>query len=72
MRKYLTSENKKDIERYCERIENHMSELWKMTREFIDNEDESYNFEFKDYARIDDKLQLIYMELHYLREVVKS
>ncbi len=71
MRKYLTAQNKKDIERYCQRIENYMSELWIMAREFIDNETETYNYEFKDYARIDDKLQLIYMELHYLQEALK-
>lgn len=72
MRKYLTAETKKDIERHSGRIESYMSDLWTMCRAFIDNEDERYNYEFKDYARIDDKLQLMYMELHYLQEALKK
>lgn len=71
-RKYLKQQDREDIERYIEAIEGHLGDIQYIARGFIDNEEEVYQYDYKDYARIDDKLVQIYNAVHYLREVVKK
>lgn len=63
--------NKESIEQYLSDIEIYIGSIEKITRGFIDNESESYQFDWKDYARISDYLTQIHNSIHYVREVIK-
>lgn len=71
LRKYLKQRERETMNKRLVEIENHINSIGLMMREWIDNEQESYVYDYKDYARIDDYLTQIYNEIHYVKEVIK-